>query len=153
MVEASSDHAMDGPTAENIKKVPYVSKGRDEPTKADMLKYLTCYLCKGVYRDAHTINECMCTFCKGCVYENQARNRCPSCKTELGGKPLETIVRDITLQNIVDWLIPDFKERDDKFKSILLHEANKRRVAKGKLSADVLIKKKKEEPATNETTS
>lgn len=148
MVEAA-----DTEMTQELRKVPYVSKGRDEPTKADMLTYLTCYLCKGVYRDAHTINECMCTFCKGCVYsffyENQARNRCPNCKTELGGKPLETIVKDITLQNIVDWLIPDFKERDDKFKSILLNEAIKRRVAKGKLGADALIKKRTEETATD----
>ena len=43
-------------------------------------------------------------------------------------------MRDITLQNIVDWLIPDFKERD----------ANKRRVAKGKLKPDVLLKKKQQ---------
>lgn len=143
------------PTSQVMKKVRYQSKGRDEPSKADMLSYLTCFLCKGVYRDAHTVNECMCTFCKGCIYtffnENTARNRCPSCKTELGGKPMETIVRDITLQNIVDWLIPDFKERDDKFKSILLTEANKRRVASGKLNPDVLLKKKPE--VTDETMS
>ena len=156
MVESrnTDDQAMSEGAIENIRKVPYVSKGREEPTKADMLNYLTCYLCKGVYRDAHTINECMCTFCKGCVYsfffENNARNRCPNCKTELGGKPLETIVRDITLQNIVDWLIPDFKERDDKFKSILLNEANKRRVAKGKLPAEALIRRKPEGAGTAE---
>lgn len=41
----------------------YEPGSRTEPTKADMLQYLTCWLCKGVYRDAHTINECMCT-CK-----------------------------------------------------------------------------------------
>ena len=111
-----------------------------------MLQYLTCYLCKGVYRDAHTINECMCTFCKGCIYkffgENASRNKCPNCKTDLGGKPTDNIVKDITLQNIVDWLIPDFKERDDKLKSQLLHQANERRVKQGKLNPDVLLKKK-----------
>jgi predicted Zn-ribbon and HTH transcriptional regulator len=105
---------------------------KGEPTKADVLQYLTCWLCKGAYRDAHTINECMCTCknkltyqldldCKGCIYtyftEVPNRNKCPQCQTELGGKPMETLVRDMTLQNIVDWLIPDFKERDDKLKS------------------------------------
>ena len=59
-------------------------------------------------------------------------------------------MRDITLQNIVDWLIPDFKEKDDKFKSILLTEANKRRVEKGKLDPSVLIKKKPEGPTNTE---
>ena len=47
----------------------YEPGSRTEPTKADMLQYLTCWLCKGVYRDAHTINECMCTYCKGCMYK------------------------------------------------------------------------------------
>lgn len=130
-----------------IKKVTYEPGSRAEPTKADMLQYLTCYLCKGVYRDAHTINECMCTYCKGCIYrfftEVPNRNKCPSCACELGGKPLETIVKDITLQNIVDWLIPDFKERDDKLKSKLLQEANERRVKKGKLPAEILNKPSK----------
>ena len=51
---------------------------------------------------------------------------------ELGGKPLETIVKDITLQNIVDWLIPDFKQRDDKLKSELLQKMNEKRIAKKK---------------------
>ena len=88
----------------------------------------------------------MCSFCKGCIYkffgENVSRNKCPNCKVELGGKPTECIVKDITLQNIVDWLIPDFKERDDKLKSQLLQQANERRVKQGKLNPDVLIKKK-----------
>ena len=39
----------------------------------------------------------------------------------------------MTLQNIVDWLIPDFKERDDKLKSQLLKQINEKRAAKGTL--------------------
>lgn len=73
----------------------------------------------------------MCTYCKGCIYryytEQPNRNKCPQCQTELGGKPLETLVRDITMQNIVDWLIPDFKERDDKLKAQLLKQLNEKR--------------------------
>jgi hypothetical protein len=42
-------------------------------------------------------------------------------------------VKDITLQNIVDWLIPDFKDRDDKLKSQLLKELNEKRALKGTL--------------------
>ena len=70
--------------------------------------------------------------CKGCIYhyftEQQYRNKCPQCQTELGGKPLESLVRDITLQSIVDWLIPDFKERDDKLKAQLLKQINEKRM-------------------------
>ena len=97
-------------------------------TKADkLLHHLTCRLCKGVYRDAHTINECMCTYCHGCIVtyfqENPTKNKCPNPKcheVELGGKPLETIVKDVTLQNIVDWLLPEFKERDEKLKAEIM---------------------------------
>lgn len=75
--------------------------------------------------------------CKGCVYkyflENPTRNKCPQCQVELGGKPLETIVKDITLQNIADWLIPDFKQRDDKLKAELLQKMNEKRIQKGKM--------------------
>lgn len=42
-------------------------------------------------------------------------------------------MRDITLQSIVDWLIPDFKERDDKLKAQLLKELNSKRAEKGTL--------------------
>lgn len=122
----------------------YVPSG--EPTKADMLQYLTCYLCKGVYRDAHTLNECMCTYCKACIHhyyqENGSRTKCPSCEVDLGGKPLEAVVRDMTLQSIVDWLIPDFKMRDDKLKcELLATKQAKRGVVKethhSKVTADI----------------
>ena len=120
MVEAE-DHAMSeggkDAAVTTIKKIPYVSKGRDEPSKADMLKYLTCFLCKGVYRDAHTINECMCTFCRNCIVsyfqESNTRSKCPNCKHDIGGKVFDKIIKDVTLQNITDWVLPQFKERED----------------------------------------
>lgn len=74
------------------------------------------------------------------------RNKCPQCQTELGGKPLETLVRDMTLQNIVDWLIPDFKERDDKLKAMLLKQINEKRAAKGTLKQPITSQSKKKPP-------
>ena len=68
---------------------------------SQMLPFLTCQLCTGVYRDAHTINECMCTFCKACIIgyfqHSVTRSKCPSCNAEIGGRPLDTLVKDITL--------------------------------------------------------
>ena len=55
------------------------------------------------------------------------RNKCPNCNGEVGGKPLDTLVKDITLQNIVDWVIPDFKEGEEKLKAELLKEAQLKR--------------------------
>ncbi|MFN9942850.1 MAG: hypothetical protein ACK56I_25625 [bacterium] len=49
-------------------------------------------MCTGFLRDAHTINECLDTFCKSCIFkyflEDNNRETCPKCQTHLGGKPL-----------------------------------------------------------------
>ena len=55
------------------------------------------------------------------------RNKCPTCQAEIGGRPLDTLVKDIALQNIADWVIPDFKERDERLKAQLLLEAQHKR--------------------------
>ena len=84
-------------------------------TKGALLPLMTCRLCLGLYRDAHTINECMCTFCKPCIlghFENGG-SKCPGCQQGLGGKPTESLVRDLTMQSLVDWLFPEFKQRHE----------------------------------------
>ena len=51
----------------------------------DLNQYLTCILCNGYYRDAHTIAECMHTFCKSCIYKHfhskgtKGSVTCPTC--------------------------------------------------------------------------
>ena len=47
-------------------------------------------------------------------------------------------------------MIPDFKERDDKLKSKLLVTANERRVKKGKLPPEILIKQTGKDPDLGE---
>ena len=37
--------------------------------KKDLHSFLKCPLCTGFFRDAHTINECLDTFCKSCIYK------------------------------------------------------------------------------------
>jgi len=71
--------------------------------KKDLDRFLKCYLCTGFFRDAHTINECLCSFCKVCIYryfiENPKEDSCPRCKApvSLGGKPLKNVVCDQTI--------------------------------------------------------
>ena len=36
--------------------------------KTELLDLLKCPLCKGYYRTPYTINECMHTFCKSCIF-------------------------------------------------------------------------------------
>ena len=86
--------------------------------KRDLHSFLKCPLCTGFFRDAHTINECLDTFCKSCIYkyfyEDQNRESCPKCNTHLGGRPVETIISDQTIQKIVDLLYPQFKKKDEQ---------------------------------------
>ena len=86
--------------------------------KRDLHSFLKCPLCTGFFRDAHTINECLDTFCKSCIYkyfyEDQNRESCPKCNTHLGGRPVETIISDQTIQKIVDLLYPQFKKKDEE---------------------------------------
>ena len=87
-------------------------------TKKDLHDFLKCSLCSGFYRDAHTINECLDTFCKSCIFKHfladPNRENCPKCQTHLGGRPLETIIADQTIQNIVDMLYPQFQLADQE---------------------------------------
>lgn len=71
--------------------------------KSDLDCFLKCSLCTGFLRNAHTINECMCSFCKACIVRyfvlNPKHDKCPKClsSTSLGGKPLTKVVSDQTL--------------------------------------------------------
>ena len=88
---------------------PHVKKVK----KKELDPLLKCPLCVGFFRDAHTINECLCSFCKACIYKyfhaSTKRENCPTCDAQLGGKPLKNVVADTTLQKIVDLLYPQFK--------------------------------------------
>lgn len=86
--------------------------------KKELDPFLKCPMCKGYFRDAHTINECLCSFCKGCIYkyflDDPKLELCPKCKAPLGGKPLKAVISDSTLQRIVDLLYPQFKIQDQE---------------------------------------
>lgn len=50
---------------------------------------LGCKLCNGYFRNAHTIVECLHTFCRECLEENlekanYGKKLCPTCKLNLG---------------------------------------------------------------------
>ncbi len=50
----------------------------------------------------------------GGVVTGSAAENCPKCQTHLGGRPLETIIADQTIQNIVDMLYPQFQLADQE---------------------------------------
>lgn len=84
--------------------------------RSELNDLLTCSLCKGLYRDAHTILECMHTFCKSCIlvhfHDNNVRGsiQCPQCNVNLGlyGHLTSKMIYDRDLQAIVDKVHPEF---------------------------------------------
>lgn len=84
--------------------------------KAKLVSYLKCPLCSGIFRTPTTINECMHTFCKSCIYKyfysNPLKDSCPMCATKLGGKPLDTLIFDNSLSVLVEILFPEFEKID-----------------------------------------
>lgn len=76
--------------------------------------HLVCSLCQGYYRDAHTVPECLHTFCKECILREFGRGSrtCPTCGISLGANPDSRVVYDRNLQSCVDKLFPEFAERE-----------------------------------------
>lgn len=77
-------------------------------------RFLVCSLCNGYFSDAHTIPECLHTFCKECLvqrFEEVARV-CPTCGLALGPNAEHKIVYDRNMQSCVDKVFPDFLRRD-----------------------------------------
>jgi hypothetical protein len=84
--------------------------------KQALLNLLKCPLCKGYYRTPYTINECMHTFCRSCIfkyfgYSNQ-REQCPVCNTKIGGRPMDSLIFDNYLDSLLNILFPQFEEID-----------------------------------------
>jgi len=46
--------------------------------------------------------------------KDSTREACPKCEIHLGGRPLENIIADQTIQQIVDMLYPQFQQADQE---------------------------------------
>ena len=77
-------------------------------------KYLVCTLCDGYFREAHTVPECLHTFCKECLFAefHRGARTCPTCGTALGLNAESKVVYDRNLQSCVDKLFPEFVARE-----------------------------------------
>ena len=86
--------------------------------KKKLISLLKCPICSGIFRTPTTINECMHTFCKSCIYKwfydtgNPVKDICPVCEIKLGGRPLDSLIFDSSLAGLVDILFPEFEEID-----------------------------------------
>jgi E3 ubiquitin-protein ligase DRIP len=86
---------------------------------SNLTKLMTCELCKGLLRLAHTLMECGHTFCKMCLLDYIARfkgkksaPKCPICQFSIDPNHKKSIFRDTYKQDIVDLLVPESKEKD-----------------------------------------
>ena len=80
-------------------------------------EHLTCRLCSGYLIDAWTINECLHSFCRACIFsyfnENDENTTCPVCSTvPHPANPLLGITKDCWLQQIVYKLVPSLFKRE-----------------------------------------
>ncbi len=84
--------------------------------KEKLVSYLKCEICKGIFRNPMTINECMHTFCKTCIFKHFCSNittdYCPTCKIKLGGKPMDTLIFDHSIASLIEILFPEFETID-----------------------------------------
>ncbi|TYZ61760.1 hypothetical protein PybrP1_001086 [[Pythium] brassicae (nom. inval.)] len=85
---------------------------------APLVEHLGCVLCSGLLRDAHTIPECLHSFCKSCIFRyflvqcDPNAPSCPKCAMALSARPIATLISDQRLQDVVDRIFPEHKARD-----------------------------------------
>ena len=80
-------------------------------------EHLTCRLCSGYLIDAWTINECLHSFCRACIFsyfnDNDENTSCPTCSAvPHPGNPLLGISKDCWLQQLVYKLVPSLFKRE-----------------------------------------
>lgn len=82
---------------------------------AELTEHLGCVICRGILRDAHTIPDCLHSFCKSCIYRHfivKGSRNCPKCNKLLSPRPVATLISDKKLQDIVDRIFPEFKAQE-----------------------------------------
>ena len=107
--DSSDDEDVAGDEASSILQI---SAGR-------INNFFVCQVCNGYFIKAHTINECLHTFCLRCIPRDGDRvSKCPTCNQKLNLKFDEAVIPDRTLQNMVDTFFPTLfqNEEDEKEK-------------------------------------
>ena len=103
---------------------PTIESDHVEFPLSNLTEHLMCKLCGGYYRDCHTIVDCLHSFCRSCLtlFLKKGQKHCPTCDTQLGPHPFKRhtsistiqILPDRTMQEIVDKMLPSFKEEEIK---------------------------------------
>ena len=106
----------------------------------DIKMHLTCHMCSGYFRDAHTVVECLHTFCKSCImiHFKKGERSCPYCHRELSSANPEMMLRfDHTMQCLVDKIFPDIQTADREREEAFYASRNIKRKAGTRAATDV----------------
>jgi len=93
-----------------------VFRGMIEFPLEPLKRHLTCYCCKGYFREPYTVAECLHTFCKSCLFLkfHSGMRKCPKCEISLDPDPYKAVLCDRTLQELLDKIFPELKELDEQ---------------------------------------
>ena len=121
---SSSDEDEDvGEIESNTTKFRENASGRSiiEISPNQINQFLTCKVCNGYFIKAHTINECLHTFCLRCIPRHKSTtggedriSKCPTCNKRLNIRFDDAVKPDRTIQNLVDNFFPNFIENQDE---------------------------------------
>eukprot|EP00611_Tribonema_gayanum_P007245 TRINITY_DN1658_c0_g1_i1.p1 TRINITY_DN1658_c0_g1~~TRINITY_DN1658_c0_g1_i1.p1 ORF type:complete len:305 (-),score=57.30 TRINITY_DN1658_c0_g1_i1:337-1251(-) len=91
--------------------------------------YLTCALCGGYLKNAHTVSECVHTFCKDCLYNKlnamTSNPKCPMpgcethlvCKVKANVRTYHKIMADHAKQAVVNRMFPQMVMEDQQLEA------------------------------------
>lgn len=111
--------------------------GENERRLGDLNRFFACTLCGGYLRDAHTITECLHSFCKICLHMHFESSStinngfCPSCNVALGPDPMKRAKFNVALQSLFDKLLPQFAKDDGVLRESLSAGASNTAAANG----------------------
>jgi len=114
-------------------------------SKAALEVCFTCPICSMLFREPHTIVECMHTFCKECVQalvqDECSNNQCPVCREKLAYSPFKSgeIKSDVLLAEIVKKVFVNEEDKELVEQQCRMEEA--RRVAAREEMVELLARK------------
>lgn len=105
---------------EFLQRDPRLIAGQDRQLyiEIDLAKvnpFFTCSLCKGYFRDPHTVSGCLHTFCKSClVHALQRKPECPECKVAASSKVIKP---DHAVLSLLQKIYPQVELRDHELEA------------------------------------
>jgi hypothetical protein len=91
---------------------PRLAGPTDVTVSTDLLNlHFVCSICSGYFIDAHTITECLHTFCRRCL--PRPLKFCPKCGISLSAGQTNGVKPDRSVQLLVDKFFPQFAANEE----------------------------------------